>query len=38
MLKKKRKSIKKVKISDKSTQTYPATSIKYPRVYHYKLI
>ena len=35
MLKKKCKSMKKL---SKSTKTYTATSIKYPRVYHYKLL
>ena len=35
---KKRKSIKKVKLSDKSTKTYTATNIKYPRVCQYKLV
>ena len=38
MLKKKLKSIKKVKLSDKPTKTYTATSIKYPSVWYYKLI
>ena len=35
MLKKKCKSMKKL---SKSTKTYTATSIKCPRVYHYKLL
>ena len=38
MLKEKRKSIKKVKLSERSTKTYTANSMKYPRVYYYKLI
>ena len=32
MLKKKHKSIKKVKLSDKPTKVYTATSTKYPSV------
>ena len=38
MLKKKPKSIKKVKLSDKPTKTYTATSIKYLSIWLYKLI